>query len=121
MRSARSYEFGPFRLDRRERLLLYQGRPVQLTPKVFDTLLALVENSSRLVEKDELMKAVWPDSFVAESSLTFNVSMLRKALGQLDGERPYIETVPKRGYRFIADVTKVSGEEPGAAREVGGA
>lgn len=121
MRSDRSYEFGPFRLDRRERLLLYQGRPVQLTPKVFDTLLTLVENSSRLVEKDELMKAVWPDSFVAESSLTFNVSMLRKALGQLDGEQPYIETVPKRGYRFIADVTKVSGEEPGAAQEVGGA
>ena len=115
MRKARSYEFGPFRLDVRERLLLHQGRPLQLTPKVFDTLLVLLENSNQLVEKDELMKAVWPDSFVAESSLTFNVSMLRKVLGR-HGGGPYIETVPKRGYRFVADVTEASGEEAGVAR-----
>lgn len=106
-RKARFYDFGPFRIDRADRLLLCNGEPVQLTPKVFDTLLALVENSKHLVEKSDLMEAVWPDSFVAESSLTFNISILRKALAELD-DRQYIETIPRRGYRFVADVKESS-------------
>jgi DNA-binding winged helix-turn-helix (wHTH) protein/tetratricopeptide (TPR) repeat protein len=105
MRKARFYDFGPFRIDRPDCLLLCNGKPVPLTPKVFDTLLALVENSGRLVEKGDLMQTVWPESFVAESSLTFNISVLRKALACHD-DRQYIETVPKRGYRFVADVTE---------------
>src|SRR5262245_62885630 len=84
----RIWEFGPFRLDETERLLLRAGEPVGLTPKVFDTLVALLERSGRLVEKDELMAKLWPDTFVDEGALTRNISDLRKALG---GER-YVET-----------------------------
>jgi TolB-like protein/Tfp pilus assembly protein PilF len=112
MRKTRFYDFGPFRIDCADRRLLSAGTPVPLTPKVFDTLLALVENSPRLIEKGELMQAVWPDSFVAESSLTFNISVLRKVLARHGDERPYIETVPKRGYRFVADVAQVAGAAP---------
>src|SRR5215471_12924750 len=101
----RLYEFGAFRLDPQERLLLRQGEIVPLTPKAFDMLLALVENSGRLLGKEELMQRLWPDSFVEEGSLSQNVSLLRKALGEnVEGER-FIETVPRRGYRFIAGVT----------------
>src|SRR5262245_49891655 len=103
------WEFGPFRLDETERLLLRAGEPVGLTPKVFDTLVALLERSGRLVEKDELMARLWPDTFVDEGALTRNISDLRKALG---GER-YIETVPKRGYRFVAPVREAG--DDGAA------
>ena len=106
------YEFGPFRLDPAERLLLRDGRAVPLTPKVFDILVLLVENGGRLLEKDELMRRVWPDSFVEEGNLTFNISVLRKALGEGHGHHPYIETVPRRGYRFVADVREVSGAAP---------
>lgn len=106
------YEFGPFRLDPAERLLLRDGRAVPLTPKVFDILVLLIENGGRLLEKDELMRRVWPDSFVEEGNLTFNISVLRKALGEGHGHHPYIETVPRRGYRFVADVREVSGVAP---------
>ena len=98
-------EFGLFRLDSAERLLLRGGQPVSLTPKAFDLLVYLVERPGRLVTKQELMTALWPDTFVEEANLTYTVSALRKALGDgLDGEH-YIQTVPTRGYRFVAAVT----------------
>ena len=103
------YEFGPFRLDTSERVLLRDGEPVTLTPKLFETLLVLVERSGRVVEKGELMEAVWPDAFVEESNLTSNVSLLRKALGEAESGKPYIETVPRRGYRFAAGVRAARG------------
>ncbi|MGA9769336.1 MAG: winged helix-turn-helix domain-containing protein [Blastocatellia bacterium] len=100
------YEFGPFRLDVGERILMCEDRIVALTPKAFETLLALVENSGRIVEKDFLMKQIWPNTFVEEVSLARNVSALRKALGEIDGVNQYIETFPKRGYRFVAAVSE---------------
>jgi DNA-binding winged helix-turn-helix (wHTH) protein len=101
------YEFGPFRFDPLERLLLRDGKPVQLAPRVFDTLLALIENSGRLVGKEELMSKLWPDTFVEEATLARNISDLRKALGESTGNHKFIETVPKRGYRFTADVKSI--------------
>ena len=101
------YEFGPFRLDPSERVLLRHGERVTLTPKVFDTLLALVQSGGKLLEKDALMRLVWPDmAFVEEGNLKNNIFVLRKALGETADQR-YIETVPKRGYRFIAEVRQV--------------
>jgi TolB-like protein len=105
------YEFGPFRVDAAQHLLFRDGVPVPLTPKAFDTLLVLVENSGRLVEKDNLMKEVWPDSFVEEGSLTRNISVLRKLLGGDSADTRYIETLPKRGYRFTVSVSQLEGEE----------
>src|SRR5262249_53023878 len=98
------YEFGPFRLDAAERLLLREGKTVPLTPKAFDLLLALVEGHGHLLEKDELLKSVWPDTFVEEANLASNISLVRKALGDGENGHRYIETVPKRGYRFVAPV-----------------
>jgi Tol biopolymer transport system component/DNA-binding winged helix-turn-helix (wHTH) protein len=100
------YEFGPFRLDPSEHFLLRDGKPVPLTPKAFDTLLVLVRNSGHLVEKEELMRLLWPNSFVEESNLNRNISMLRKALSESANDR-YIETVPKLGYRFVAEVKEL--------------
>jgi TolB-like protein/DNA-binding winged helix-turn-helix (wHTH) protein/Flp pilus assembly protein TadD len=101
-----SYLFGPFRLDAAERRLTRGGRPVRVTSKVLDILLALVRSPGQLIEKDELMNQVWPDSFVEENNLTVGISSLRKALSEgRSGRRTYIETVPGRGYRFVADVT----------------
>jgi DNA-binding winged helix-turn-helix (wHTH) protein/TolB-like protein/Tfp pilus assembly protein PilF len=101
------YEFGPFRLDASERLLLRDGHPVSLTPKAFDTLLALVESSGHIVEKDDLMQKVWPDAVVEESTLAQNVFTLRKALGEGSSEHQYIETIPKHGYRFVSEVRQL--------------
>jgi len=98
------YEFGPFRLDATERTLLRGNEPIALTPKAIETLIALVENSGHIVDKDDLMKAVWPDSFVEEGSLTRNISVLRKILNSEQREGQYIETLPRRGYRFVAPV-----------------
>lgn len=98
------YEFSGFRLDVAERLLLKDGQPVALPSKVFDTLVALAENSGRLVTKDELMSRLWPDSFVEEPTLARNISDLRKALSEASGGERYIETVPRHGYRFTASV-----------------
>src|SRR5215204_4073782 len=98
----RTYAFGPFVLDAREGTLLREGRPVQLTPKAFETLVALVEQSGHCIGKEELMRRVWPDSFVEENNLSQNISHLRRAL-HTEGEQ-YIETVPRRGYRFNANV-----------------
>jgi Tol biopolymer transport system component/DNA-binding winged helix-turn-helix (wHTH) protein len=98
------YEFGPFLLDVQERLLLRGDETVSLTPKAFDVLLALVQEPGHLVEKEILLKAVWPDSFVEENNLADNVSKLRKALGDGKNGQKFIETIPKRGYRFVAEV-----------------
>lgn len=110
MRSQHLYEFGPFRLDTVEKVLFRDGEPVPLTPKAFDTLVALVQRGGHLVKKDELMKVVWAEAFVEESNLTNNVYALRKMLGQGDNGRSYIETVPKRGYRFTAPVKELPPE-----------
>jgi Tol biopolymer transport system component/DNA-binding winged helix-turn-helix (wHTH) protein len=109
------YEFGPFRLDTGERVLLRAGALVPLTPKALDTLIALVRNGGHVLEKEELLKAVWPDTFVEEATLAQNVFTLRKALGngQGDGQR-YIETIPRRGYRFIAPVRELPYEDEDA-------
>src|SRR5215212_9358559 len=106
----RFYLFDGFRVDVNERLLFKDNREVPLTPKVFDTLLAVLENSSHVMTKKELMQQVWPDSFVEENNLAQNISILRKALGE-GKEGDYIQTVPKRGYRFLADVRATGGEE----------
>jgi DNA-binding winged helix-turn-helix (wHTH) protein/TolB-like protein len=99
-----AYEFGPFLLDTAQHTVCRDGEPVTLTPKTYDLLLLLVENGGRLMTKDELMRALWPDSFVDESNLTQQISMVRKALGQKVGEDQYIVTVPARGYRFSAPI-----------------
>jgi pimeloyl-ACP methyl ester carboxylesterase/DNA-binding winged helix-turn-helix (wHTH) protein len=96
----RFYSFAMFRVDLVERLLFKEDREVPLTPKVFDTLLVLLENSSHVLTKQELMQKVWPDSFVEENNLAQNISVLRKAIGE-----EFIQTVPKRGYRFVGDVS----------------
>jgi Tol biopolymer transport system component/DNA-binding winged helix-turn-helix (wHTH) protein len=102
------YEFGSFRLDAQERLLQRNGVTISLTPKAFDLLLALVERHGRLVEKEELFQTVWPDTIVEESNLTYNISHIRKALGDGENGQKFIETVPKRGYRFAAPVREIS-------------
>ena len=107
----RFYLFDGFRVDATERILLKGDREVPLTPKVFDTLLALIENSSHILTKKELMQLVWPDSFVEENNLAQNISILRKALGESKQGEHYIQTVPKRGYRFVADVSTTGGSE----------
>lgn len=109
----RSYEFGRFRLKVAERVLLREGEIVPLTPKVFDILLMLVENCGQVVSKDDLMKRVWPSTFVEEGNLTQNISLLRKALGESPGGVQFIETVPRRGYRFVFDSSpSISAEIP---------
>src|SRR5436309_7534294 len=105
------YEFGFFRLDPVKRVLSMDGKPLPLTAKVFDTLLVLVERRGQVVEKGELMKLLWPDSFVEEANLTQNVSLLRKVLGESPNDHRYIVTVPGRGYRFVAEVTESGDEE----------
>jgi len=100
------YEFGPFRLDTGERILLRDGQLVSLTPKAFETLIALVESGGRILDKEALLKKIWPDTFVEEVSLAKKVSILRKILGE-DFEHHYIETIPRRGYRFVAEVREV--------------
>lgn len=102
------YEFGSFVLVTGEQVLLRDGEPVQLTPKAFETLLALVENSGHVMTKDELMERVWPDTIVEESNLAQNISTLRKALG--DEGQQFIQTLPKRGYRFAMPITISSRE-----------
>ena len=108
-RLQQQYEFGPFRLDTSEHCLRRNGQIVPLEPKVFNLLRVLVENDGRLLQKDELIKEVWPDSFVEEGNLNRNIAILRKALGDEPTGKPYIETVPKRGYRFVADVKEIAG------------
>ena len=106
---ANSLEFGEFLLDLKEKTLLRNGERLPINPKTYQLLVALIEEHGHLVEKDLLMKALWPDSFVEEANLAFTVSLLRKTLGD-DAHKPrFIETVPRRGYRFIAEVTETHG------------
>ncbi len=98
------YEFGSFQADTVRRLLLRDGQPVPLTSKAFDMLEVLLRNRDRVLEKDELLKTIWPNSFVEEANLAQNVSALRKALGESPGEHRYIATVPGRGYRFVGTI-----------------
>src|SRR5215469_845765 len=102
------YAFGSFHLDASARLLLKVGQPVSLPPKAVETLVVLVENARQLVDKDELMKKVWPETFVEEGNLAKNIFMLRKSLAEFDSGREYIETMPKRGYRFVAAVNLIA-------------
>src|SRR5437763_7809744 len=101
------YEFGPFRLDPSQELLVEGTRKVPLTPKAYQTLLVLVENRGRTLGKDELLQKVWPDAFVEEATLAQNIFTLRKHLRDDRDTALYIETVPKRGYRFVAEVREV--------------
>jgi DNA-binding winged helix-turn-helix (wHTH) protein/pimeloyl-ACP methyl ester carboxylesterase len=103
--SGATYQFGPFRLEVGERRLLNDGRAVPLRTKVFDTLCVLVEHSGRLLTKHELMESIWPDTAVEENNLNHNISTLRRALGDHATGQSYIETVPRVGYRFVANVT----------------
>jgi pimeloyl-ACP methyl ester carboxylesterase/DNA-binding winged helix-turn-helix (wHTH) protein len=109
-RTKHSYTFGTFRVDVTQRVLFNENRPVSLTPKAFDTLLALVQHTGHLVTTEELMAQVWPDSFVEGNNLAQNISTLRKVLGI--GGAKFIETVPKRGYRFVGDVREIRDEAP---------
>src|SRR5512135_1566456 len=101
------YEFGPFRVDPEKQVLLRDNLPVPVAPKTFETLLVLVRHSREVVSKDELMKQLWPESFVEEANLSQNIFMLRKALGDSPEERRYIVTLPGKGYRFTAEVRTV--------------
>lgn len=108
------YEFGQFCLDTEERVLLKDGEHIQLTPKVFETLLLLVQNQGRILSKEEMLNTIWQDSFVEESNLAFNIRKLRQALGDDKGSPTFIETIPRRGYRFKAEVKEVLQESPAA-------
>lgn len=111
LKTKRLYEFGPFRLDPEESLLLCDGRPVYLKPKIFETLLLVVENRGKVLDRETLMQRLWHDTIVEESNLTVSISQLRKALGQTENGDQFIETVPRRGYRFAARVREVITEE----------
>ena len=100
--SSESLNFGPYRLDRDQRLLFRGSEIIPLAPKVYDTLLALVESGGRVSDKEDLLSRVWHGAFVEEGSLARNVSTLRKILGEGPQDQKYIVTVPKRGYRFAA-------------------
>src|SRR5260370_31511504 len=103
------YNLGEFRVDVQNRALRRGQEPVPLTPKAFEVLLMLVQNSGQVITKDELMQAVWPDSFVEEANLSQTVFVLRKALGETSEQR-YIMTVPAKGYRFIAPELEAGAE-----------
>jgi DNA-binding winged helix-turn-helix (wHTH) protein/tetratricopeptide (TPR) repeat protein len=105
------YEFGPFRVDPAKELLLRGEATVPLTPKTFQILLVLMRHSKEVVTKDELMKMIWPDTFVEETNLSRNIFLLRKALGESPQDHQYIVTVPGRGYRFAEDVRLVTDQE----------
>lgn len=104
------FRFGNFSLNPTERRLLCCGEIVPLTPKVFNTLVLLVKSAGHLVEKETFLKELWPDAFVEEASLAQNISVLRKVLGDDGNGNKFIETVPKRGYRFVAEVTDLTDE-----------
>ncbi|HEV2847100.1 MAG TPA: tetratricopeptide repeat protein, partial [Thermoanaerobaculia bacterium] len=114
IRTERSfYEFDGFRLDPVRRRLLRAGQSVPLTPKAFSILLALIEKRGEVMEKEELIQKVWPDSYVTEANLTQNISSLRKALGERANDHRYVVTVPGRGYSFVADILEVPREQTG--------
>ncbi|HEY2962567.1 MAG TPA: winged helix-turn-helix domain-containing protein [Pyrinomonadaceae bacterium] len=104
----RVYYFGSFCLNQAEQQLLHKGEPVRLAPKAFEVLRVLIENKGCLVVKERLLREVWPDVFVEEANLSVNIASLRKALAEGDVEQQCIETVPKRGYRFVAQVSELT-------------
>ena len=104
------YEFGDFQLDLEQKSLQRNGQTVPIQPKVFDMLVVLAEKQGEIVSRDDLMKAVWRDTFVEESNLRFCIHTLRKTLGKNANGKDYVETIPKRGYRFTADVNEKSVE-----------
>src|SRR5262252_5454909 len=107
--SVQIYEFGEFQIDKGRRLLRrLDGTPVPLTPRVFETLLYMVEHHDAVLDKERIMEAVWPDSIVEENNLAQAISKLRQVLGETPGSHSYIVTVPGRGYRFVAKVTQHS-------------
>ena len=106
------YSFGNFTLDADQKVLFENGKPVSITPKALNLLSVLVECHGKIVEKEILLSEVWPDSFVEDSNLTFNIRQLRKTLGDRTRNPRFIETVPRRGYRFIADVQRSNGPDP---------
>jgi DNA-binding winged helix-turn-helix (wHTH) protein len=105
------YEFGNFRLNTAQRVIESAGQSLSLAPKALDVLIVLIENRGRIVEKEDLMRTVWPDTFVEDNNLAFNISVLRKLFGESGATPRYIETVPKRGYRFIAEVVEIPENE----------
>src|SRR5436305_3881250 len=105
-------KFDHFTIDPERRQLLRDGEPVPLTPKTFDTLLTLVRERGRVVEKSELMQMLWPDTAVEENNLSQQISAARRALGERSDEGRFIRTVPGRGYRFVAEVEEISGGQP---------
>src|SRR5262245_33759498 len=107
MRVRHLYEFGGFLLDPHEGVLLSEGQRLRLEPKDLEILVVLVENHGHTVGKEELFEKVWPGTFVEEGNVARHISVLRQALGQGQGGPQYIETVPKRGYRFVAPVREV--------------
>ena len=109
------HEFGDFRVDLSERVLYKNEKPVQLAPKVFDTLLMLVENNGKILSKDDLMETIWKDSFVEESNLTQNIYNLRQLFGK---KNKFITTIPRRGYRFDT-VIKIVEKEAFSVSEIG--
>ena len=106
----RFYEFDRFRIDTKRRLLTRDGEPIVLKAKALDTLVLLVQHAGRLLEKEELMNRLWPDTAVEEANLTQNIFEVRKALGEVPGEQRFIATVARRGYRFVADVRAIGDE-----------
>ena len=105
--SARFFEFGDYRLDARKRLLLKNGEQVQISPRIFDLLLVLVQNEGEILTHDDLLDKVWDGMFVEQSNLKKSVSALRHILGEHPDERLYVQTVPRRGYCFVAPVNAV--------------
>jgi eukaryotic-like serine/threonine-protein kinase len=110
-KTKRLYEFGPFRVDPEKELLLRNDEAIPLAPKAFQVLLVLMRHQMEVVSKDELLKAVWPDTFVEETNLSRNIFLLRKALGESPQDHQYIVTVPGRGYRFAEEVQFAPEEE----------
>src|SRR6266576_1582057 len=121
-KSPRLFKFGPFILNPMERLLTRHDEAVPLNQKAFETLLVLVQNRGRVLEKEELLKTIWPDTFIEEGTLAQNIYTLRKALGLTEDGRQYIDTVPRRGYRFAGNVQEQANDntlEPGEFQGVG--
>src|SRR5437899_9413496 len=111
--SVHIYEFGQFQLDTGQRLLRrLDGTPVPLTPRVFETLLYMIEHHESVLDKERIMEAVWPDSIVEENNLAQAISKLRQVFGETPGSHSYIVTIPGRGYRFVADVNKRAAAPP---------
>lgn len=111
------YVFGRFRVDVRKRLLMSGNEIVMLPPKAFDTLLSLIENNGSVLSKEDLLRMVWPDEFVEENNLAQNISKIRKVLEEGSGDAKYIETIPKRGYRFVGNIEVIGAAPPSSQRE----